>query len=406
MINTINKKKLVVAFSLLATNVAMACSSAMFPVYDGDSVKNTLVVRTMDFEVEAPFYMLYAKAKDQNTSDVNINKDAMKHSVKWENKYNIVGKGMSLNKLVDGINAAGLKVGGLFAPGTTTYPEYDSTDKRPALSVFDVVNYVLGTSSNTKEAIENLRNVQVVVSAITIGPVAKTVPLHYHIIDKTGDSAVVEFINGEMVITENAPVLTNSPTYAWQVNNYSAYEQKLERANTNTPTDGIYMNGSGYAGIPGDTTPPARFVKASYLMSSQPIARNDSQAMYSLESVFNYALFVPVGANPAVTLWRTVANLSEGTYEMTNYIEKAVEKHYQILGVDNKRYHNVYDVKTLTNTDKDIMKHAILKAATLPAILKDKQPSLDTSANIGVTYDGIYGLFNSEQPEGDYEFDN
>lgn len=367
---------------LMSAGVANACSSAMVQVGgDRNNTTDVLVARTMDFETEMPFYALFAQVGDKNTSNVNQGTTASKNPASWDSKYNVIGKGMSLNKFVDGINSAGLKVAALFAPGITEYPKYDKNKGVPALSIFDLANYLLETSGSVDEALNNIKDVQIVASSILN---IATVPLHYHLVDKNGDSAVIEFIDGKVVINKNAPILTNSPSYKWQVDNYKTISSMLSDRNTDEQTNGIYMNGNGYDGIPGSTTPPSRFVKASYLRSLQPTAKNITEAKYSLMSIFNYAMFVPIGANPAPTLWVTEADLAKGTYTITNFIDYSGKNRFSIVDPSSKFYKNTYNVNDLSNTNNNKISHAVLHSSMVA--LPVKQPNKDTSANIGLSY--------------------
>lgn len=86
-------------------------------------------------------------------------------------------------------------------------------------------------------------------------------------LDRTGKVIVVEFLKGKMKVFDNPlRVLTNAPAFDWHLTNLRNYvnlspvsipTKKIEDIDF-SPIDA----GSGFLGIPGDYTPPSRFVRA------------------------------------------------------------------------------------------------------------------------------------------------
>ena len=93
---------------------------------------------------------------------------------------------------------------------------------------------------------------------------------HFSVVDKTGDAIVIEYTEqGRKVYNNTLGVLTNAPNYEFQmlnIRNYielSKYERDpLELGGHKFPRFGA---GSGLLGMPGDFTPPSRFVRATVL---------------------------------------------------------------------------------------------------------------------------------------------
>jgi choloylglycine hydrolase len=96
--------------------------------------------------------------------------------------------------------------------------------------------------------------------------------------DASGKSIAVEFVGGKLTIWD-APlgVITNSPTYDWHMNNLRNY---LNFSMSNAPNVTVgsvtlkpFGMGSGMLGMPGDFTPPSRFVRAvAFSQSALPSA--------------------------------------------------------------------------------------------------------------------------------------
>ncbi len=121
----------------------------------------------------------------------------------WESKYGSVtfsqcGKGMPVN----GINECGLIAEQATLPDTI----YPDTDARPEISCLEAIQYILDTCSNTEEALNSFNNFRISAMSWT---------MHYMFIDSAKNTAIVEFIDGEMKVYTGddikLPLITNSP---------------------------------------------------------------------------------------------------------------------------------------------------------------------------------------------------
>ena len=85
--------------------------------------------------------------------------------------------------------------------------------------------------------------------------------------DASGASIVIEYLDGKLNVFENPlGVLTNSPAFDWHMTNLRNY---INFSLTNVPpvkVESITLQptgmGTGMLGMPGDFTPPSRFVRA------------------------------------------------------------------------------------------------------------------------------------------------
>lgn len=79
--------------------------------------------------------------------------------------------------------------------------------------------------------------------------------MHISLVDKTGDSAVIEYVGGKARIDHDKrfTVMTNEPTYDKQIENLKKYR-----------TFG------GDEPLPGERTPSDRFVRAAYYANGLP----------------------------------------------------------------------------------------------------------------------------------------
>ena len=93
-------------------------------------------------------------------------------------------------------------------------------------------------------------------------------PLHYSVHDAGGKSIVIEYVDGKLHVYDNAVgVLTNSPTYEWHIQNLRNYvnltAENAKPVKIGNVTYAGTGQGSGLHGLPGDPTPPSRFVMAA-----------------------------------------------------------------------------------------------------------------------------------------------
>ena len=135
----------------------------------------------------------------------------------------------------------------------STYPDEPSHGVK--LPVTHLIAWILSQYTSVEEVRQSLPNV--VVYAGQVAEVAKST-LHFVVHDKV-DTLIIEFVNGTMQLHLNeSDVLTNYPVLGKQLDNLSRFKDL-----TNINKDEV--NGSGMLGLPGDTTPPSRFVTAAKL---------------------------------------------------------------------------------------------------------------------------------------------
>ncbi|MDC0535571.1 linear amide C-N hydrolase [Francisellaceae bacterium] len=275
-----NKVKALFLSSLLLSGSTFACSD-IFINKNNHHVEG----RTLDFLVNVATDKYIGYVGQNNTTDIIIDSDKIPQNkiTSWKNKYGFLGmQAFNGGNMVDGMNTKGLSFSALYLQGTK-YPNYNASDNKPVIGVYDLGNYILSEASNVDDALKLLKSHQVVNSAISAGngKYIKNLPLHYVIRDKTGHSAVIEFIDGKMKIYENAGnTLTNGPTYNWQLNNENSYSyltstpkkmnQSAEEQVHNYKT--VYNHSlplnAGLLGMPGDYTSPSRFVRGTTLLNS------------------------------------------------------------------------------------------------------------------------------------------
>lgn len=249
----------------------------------------------------------------------------------WTTKYGTVGMDVfgRPNSLTDGTNTEGVYAGLLYMPGFCDYTPAEGKDSATLISIIDAVAFVLGTTASVAEAIDAMTSVTV--WPYVFGPFGFPPPAHLVLHDSTGASAVIEWRDGEMVVFENPiGVACNSPHFDWhQVNlrNHIGLSPTNPAARTINGVELAAMGqGAGFFGLPGDSTSPSRFVRATALASSlEPVATGDELEKTALHVLNNFDIpwgAVRADAKPTDddhTLWSTISNLTEHRYIIRTY---------------------------------------------------------------------------------------
>ncbi len=267
-----------------ASSFADACTGLTFSVRDAGGSRYAFQARTMEFGTDVTGWRLISvpKGHPYNACRMNICGDGVT-GLQWTAKYQHVGMSPErpglpvLDEVADGINEKGLSCGGFYHMG---YEEYkDKPQNGKTIANTDFVSWVLSNFATVKEVRSALENGTVDVAQFTLKYKGKlmcnkeTCPqLHYLVVDESGAAIVVEFKGGKAKIFDSIGVIANNPTYDWHMTNMKNYIglQSLSRENAvfNGKTYDKMGNGTGSIGLPGDFTPPSRFVRAMFFLST------------------------------------------------------------------------------------------------------------------------------------------
>ncbi len=221
------------------------------------------------------------------------------NGLKWTTKYACVGANFEGEPyLLDGLNEKGLAVGIFYFPGYADYQAIGSEDLNKTLNEWQLPNWILGNFETISEVKTALKDVKVV-SAI-FKKWGFVLPMHYIVSDTKGDAIVIEYVNGELNIYDNPlGVITNSPTFDWHITNIRNYlnlsandvNKKEFAGETFTP----FGQGSGLFGIPGDFTPPSRFIRALFFSLSSIDTNTSEETILQAFHILN-SFDIPKGS--------------------------------------------------------------------------------------------------------------
>ncbi|WP_198009848.1 linear amide C-N hydrolase [Legionella tunisiensis] len=255
-----------------------------------------------------------------------------KSSQSWTAKYGFVYLNFfGQDHAVDGMNDQGLSIGLLYLPGYTQYPKANEENLKNAIPYFQLGDWVLSQFKTTEEARAALENLIIFDQMLNINGQESSFPLHLVINDAHGKSIVVEFNAGKRQIYENPlGILTNSPTFDWQLTNLKNYVNLSPYAIESIEIDGMIYSatgqGAGMVGLPGDSTPPSRFVKMAFLQKTAFPVDNAEKAVVLSEHIIDN-VFIPNGMvrnakgtpGTETTQWTVFKDLKNGKLYFKSY---------------------------------------------------------------------------------------
>lgn len=239
----------------------------------------------------------------------------------------------------DATNEKGLSIAGLNFPGNAVYlKEKAGMDN---IAPFELIPWVLGQCETVADAKILLANTNMI--KIHYSKELPLSPLHFIVSDREC-SIVVEPVEEGLRISENPiGVLTNNPSFAFQMfqlNNYMRLTQK-EPINTFAkciPLE-VYSRGMGGLGLPGDLSSSSRFVRAAFVklnsVSGETEEESVSQFFHILGSVEQQKGCVQVGnGDYEYTIYSSCCNTEKGIYYYKTYENNqitAVDMHQENL---------------------------------------------------------------------------
>ena len=229
----------------------------------------------------------------------------------WTSAYGSVVASFYDAASSDGINEAGL-VANLLYLAEADYGDATLSGK-PSISIGAWLQYFLDQFGNVADAAEAMKDPPFSIIA-PLAPNGRPAAVHLSLSDPSGDSAILEYVNGELVIhhSPSCVVMTNSPVYDQQVA-INTYWELI----------------GGNRMLPGTINAADRYVRASYFLKSSPKYEEPEMAVASVFSQMR-SIGVPLGMadpdhpNISASLWRTVADHNARRYFFESSLRPAV----------------------------------------------------------------------------------
>ncbi len=263
---------------------ACACTDARVVAQDGSVVS----ARSMEFGAALDTRLVVRPRGSELVSPAPDGATGLS----WTAKYGYVYMdGFHLDVITDGLNEAGLGFGALYLPGFAGYETISTADNAKAMSNLEIGAWVLSQFATVDEVKGALPNIHVWGEPVdAFGN--QYVPLHYVIHDAKGNSLVLEWVDGKLKIyDQTVGVMTNSPTYDWQITNLRNYVSLSPDNSKPVKIGGVEYaangQGSGLFGLPGDPTPPSRMVQTVFALTSAFKPKNQAEALVLAQKLMN-----------------------------------------------------------------------------------------------------------------------
>jgi len=232
-------------------------------------------------------------------------------------RYGVVGLSVMQKEFIaEGINEAGLSTGLFFFPHYGQYESYDAERNERTIADLQLTTWMLTQFSTIDE-------VKAALSSVYIVGLEPSSVVHWRIGDASGRQVVLEIVDGVPQFFDNeAGVLTNAPGFAWHLTNLNNYvnlfpgdapDQRLSDL-TLRPIGG----NSGFLGLPGDATPPSRFVRAAFYRATAPQRKTAFETVLQCFHLLN-TFDIPIGIEhargeapdiPSATQWTSAIDLT------------------------------------------------------------------------------------------------
>lgn len=316
----------IVVYALFFAKITQACTGIRLIAADGSVV----YARTLEFNVDLDSNVIVIPRGYARTGTT----PGGENGLKWTSKYASVGaNGVGLPFLFDGVNEKGLAAGLFYFPTTAGYLKYNAAEASKTIAPWQVGSWILENFATVEEVKQNIGNVAV--AEVMFKQWGIVPPVHYVVHDASGKSIVIEYVEGKLHLYDNViGVMTNSPTFDWHMTNLRNY---LNLSVVNAPpveVGGVTLTalgqGTGMLGIPGDFTPPSRFVRAvAYSTSVVPARTGEAEVLEAFHILNNFD--IPEGAAREEhkdahgniisdhTIWTSASDLKARRYYFRTY---------------------------------------------------------------------------------------
>lgn len=279
---------------------AQACTRILW----NDNEKAVLVSRSMDWEPETsdPRLVISPRGISRSGDRIGTGRATDPNPLTWKSRYGSVAVTAKGAGVADGMNEKGLAAHALWMNAA----DFGSRDAdRPGVNDGLWAQYILDRAATVEQAIELTRAVDI--TPVTL-PGGLLVPLSLAVEDASGDSAILQYVDGQLTVFHGPQyrVMSNDPPYA----------QALALVDPNGYADATRLDV-----LPGNTNSADRFVRASFYLDflRRTSPRSLEEAKASLMSVARN-VSDPIGApmdtpgSVDETDYRTLADLTHLTY--------------------------------------------------------------------------------------------
>lgn len=330
-----------------------------------------LIGRTMEFGVDSQWKISVVPRNNQFTSPGPRDKNGLA----WKGKYGylaVVGWGLD-NMVVDGMNEAGLSFGALWYEPDVKYQEVPQGQESRALAQTMMGPWILSNFSTVDEVRKAVSDI--IIFSYTVPALGMAPPGHLVLYDASGKSLVLEFDeNGAVRMYDNPlGILTNAPDFPWHVKHLRQYIGMSDENPKPREMAGVKFiptgHGAGMIGLPGDLTPPSRFIRLGVTTFFAAPAENAEKGLNLCQHIvnaFNIVEGMAVDRSPEgkvvvkeTTQWASFRDLTNKVFYFQTYDNldlRKIDLPKLDFSADKMRFIDMYSgsqsVKDVTGTAK------------------------------------------------------
>lgn len=216
----------------------------------------------------------------------------------FSSKYNTLGTAFEMIEAFgDGINEKGLIGSSNLLPNYATFSD-KAVRGKINMNTSNAFDYLLSRCKDVEEVKKEAEKIVLVKNDKDSDDISTD--MHFFFMDAKGEKVVLEPKDGSLVAYDNpVGVLTNAPEFPWHITNLKNYINlnplNVDEGEFNESTFSKFGEGTGMLGLPGDFTPPSRFVRSSYFVSNTPKDLDRNSAILQAFRILSQS-DIPIGA--------------------------------------------------------------------------------------------------------------
>lgn len=224
----------------------------------------------------------------------------------------------------EAVNEKGLYMAGLNFPGNAVYME--KREDKDNITPFELIPWILGQAATVLEVKALITRLNII--DLPFGENMPLAPLHWHIADGERSLVMEQTAEGLKVYDDPVGVLTNNPTFDFHLMNLNRYMHLSPEQAKNGFSKSVELKtfgeGMGAIGLPGDSSPASRYIKAAFLKLNSVPGEGEcgcvSQFFHILDSVAMVrGSVVTESGNNDITTYSCCINGSRGIYYYKTY---------------------------------------------------------------------------------------
>lgn len=250
----------------------------------------------------------------------------------------------------EAVNETGLSMAGLYFPENAYF--FNGEKDKLNLAPYELIPYFLGQYSTVAEMRDSIENLN-----ITNVPFSENLPiseLHWMISDGKECIVMEQTQEGLRIYDNPIGVLTNNPPFYYHMANLNNYMNLTPHYGENRFSNKInlqqYGQGMGAIGLPGDSSPAARFVRAAFHKLNSVCDEDEESSITQFFHILDSVAMVQGTTITAegkydITAYSCCVNIDKGIYYYKTYMNNQITVIRMTEKEKNKKDLSVYQLR-------------------------------------------------------------